>query len=110
MPMISPDDGQSVHKSPDFVTKMRKWRVSCQMYLVKFIFTDQCFIIYSIKDTKQCMVALHCLRTATQSTAPTNLSEDGKIKTINTKAHKKVRYILFCFKKTTDIGPSHSAM
>ena len=78
------------------------------MYLVKFfILTDQCFIIYSIKDTKQCMVARHCLHTAIQSTAPTNLSEDGKIKTINTKAHKKVRY---CFKKTTDIGPSHSAM
>jgi hypothetical protein len=45
------------------------------------------------------------------STALTNLSEDGKIKTINTKAHKKVRYCLFSVKKkTTDIGPSHSAM
>jgi hypothetical protein len=28
MAMFSPDDRQSVHKSPDFVTKMRKWRIS----------------------------------------------------------------------------------
>lgn len=45
------------------------------------------------------MVALDCLHTATQSTVPTNLSEDGKIKTINTKAHKIVRYFLFSVKK-----------